>query len=77
MFPVAFLNISKHFEAQKILFAHQVEAMRLHETTEASLLCIKVMTEPDSDITMANLKGTYESQGRLKKRKNKTVKNQT
>ena len=69
MFSIAYLNISKYFEVQKILFEHQVEAMRAHETTEDSRLGIKLMTLPESQISIETLKGTYETQGRFQKKK--------
>ena len=59
-----------------MLLQHQLEAMRAHETTEDSRLGIKLMTHRDSEITIETLNGTYETQGRLqkKKTKNKTQK---
>ena len=60
-----------------MLFQHQLEAMRAHETTEDSRLGIKLMTHRDSEITIETLNGTYETQGRLqtKKTKHKNNKN--
>ena len=57
-----------------MLFQHQLEAMRAHETTEDSRLGIKLMTHSDSEITIETLNGTYETQGRLQKNKKQNTK---
>ena len=52
-----------------------VRIMRRHEMLEDSRLGPKLMTLPESQISMHTLIRPYESQGRFKKQKNKKTKN--